>query len=142
MTHHAQQDHQNASKAEAAFKARVEAGGPMAVARAAIRYPFAAAWDVPPAAQDIIRDAMLAQTRSEGHGKTHSPLRDGDHLSRGRAVIEAKARAARDALRPEVMRLAAQGLPKREIARILGRSDNVVTRIINETARQSHGAGR
>lgn len=45
---------------EAAYLARVEAGGPFAVARAAARYPFAAPFRVPLAAQDIIRDAMAA----------------------------------------------------------------------------------
>lgn len=112
----AAEDHASCRSREAAYLARVEAGGPVAVARAAARYPFAAPFRVPAAAQDIIREAMAASVP----GKMR-PIPD---VSARNAAQQAE-RAARI---ERVRALLSEGANQKDIMRIMG--------ITQATARQ------
>jgi len=101
---------------EAAFLSRVEAGGSFAVARAAARYPFAAPFSVPAAAQDIIRDAMAASVPHELRPKP-------DHSHRYAAQM-----AQRAAQIDRVRDLLTEGASQKDVMRLMG--------ITRATARQ------
>lgn len=104
----AAEDHAACRSREAAYLARVEAGGPIAVARAAARYPFAAAFRVPAAAQDIIREAMVAGVPDKCRPKPDVSARCASQQAE-RAIQIDKARA-----------LLAEGADQKDIMRIMG----------------------
>lgn len=112
----AAEDHASCRSREAAYLARVEAGGTMAVARAAARYPFAAPFRIPAAAQDIIREAMAARVPAGSRPKPDTSARNVAQQAERAAQID-KTRA-----------LLAEGAKQKDIMRLLG--------ITQATARQ------
>ena len=102
----AAEDHASCRSREAAYLARVEAGGPIAVARAAARYPFAAPFRVPAAAQDIIREAMAARVPAKFQPKPDASARcAAQKAERAAQIDKTRALLAEGANQKDIMRL-------------------------------------